>query len=130
METIEKSFADYYRTTILSKETDPSKLHTLKAELDKYQVYSPEQIGSLVELYLGGAEWTALGARRRLGLETVRENGHDDTVRPDTVRPVLFGEHGAAILTQEVFLAETVGRVFHLSGTAALRRSVDHGSVA
>jgi type I restriction enzyme R subunit len=55
-ETIEKSFADYYRTTILSKETDPNKLHTLKADLDNYQVYSPGQIQSLVGLYLGGAD--------------------------------------------------------------------------
>jgi type I restriction enzyme R subunit len=55
-ETIERAFADYYRTTILSKETDPNKLHTLKAEMDRYQVYSPEQIDSLVELYLGGAD--------------------------------------------------------------------------
>jgi len=54
-ETIEESFADYYRTTILSKETDPNKLHTLKGELDAYQVYSPDQINALVELYLGGA---------------------------------------------------------------------------
>jgi type I restriction enzyme, R subunit len=54
--TIEDSFADYYRTTILSKETDANKLHTLKAELDKYQVYSPDQVDALVELYLGGAE--------------------------------------------------------------------------
>jgi type I restriction enzyme, R subunit len=55
-EMIEKSFADYYRTTILSKETDPNKLHTLKGELDQYQVYSPEQIDSMVALYLGGAD--------------------------------------------------------------------------
>jgi type I restriction enzyme R subunit len=55
-ETIEKAFADYYRTTILSKETDPNKLHTLKGELDGYQVYSPEQIDALVELYLSGAD--------------------------------------------------------------------------
>jgi type I restriction enzyme R subunit len=54
--TIEESFADYYRTTILSKETDPNKLHTLMGELDKYQVYSHEQIAALVELYLGGAD--------------------------------------------------------------------------
>jgi len=54
--TIEESFADYYRTTILSKETDPNKLHTLKGDLDKYQVYSPEQVNELVELYLGGAD--------------------------------------------------------------------------
>lgn len=55
-ETIEKSFADYYRTTILSKETDPNKLHQLKGELDGYQVYSSEQIDTLVALYLGGAD--------------------------------------------------------------------------
>jgi type I restriction enzyme, R subunit len=55
-EMIEKSFADYYRTTVLSKETDPNKLHTLKGELDGYQVYSPGQIDGLVELYLGGAD--------------------------------------------------------------------------
>ncbi|NDB76666.1 MAG: type I restriction endonuclease subunit R, partial [Verrucomicrobia bacterium] len=55
-ETIEKSFADYYRTTILSKETDPNKLHTLKSELDAFQVYSPEKAAELVELYLSGAE--------------------------------------------------------------------------
>jgi len=31
IETIEKAFADYYRTTILSRETDPNKLHTVSA---------------------------------------------------------------------------------------------------
>ena len=55
-ETIEKAFADYYRTTILSKETDPDKLHTLKDELDRCQVYSLEQIDDFVELYLSGAD--------------------------------------------------------------------------
>ncbi len=54
-ETIRNAFADYYRTTILSEETDPNKLHDLKAELDGYQVYSAEAIDSLVELYLSGA---------------------------------------------------------------------------
>ena len=56
IETVEKAFADYYRTTILSKETDPNKLHTLKAELDAYEVYSSDQVGSLVTLYLDGAD--------------------------------------------------------------------------
>jgi type I restriction enzyme, R subunit len=54
--TIEEAFADYYRTTVLSDETDPNKLHTLKAELDGYQVYAPEQIETLVDLYLNGAD--------------------------------------------------------------------------
>ena len=33
-ETIEEAFADYYRTTILSEETDPNKLHDLKGDVD------------------------------------------------------------------------------------------------
>jgi type I restriction enzyme R subunit len=49
------AFADYYRTTILSEETDPNKLHDLKARLDGYQVYAWEQVEELVRLYLGGA---------------------------------------------------------------------------
>jgi len=55
-EGIEKAFSDYYRTTILSKETDPNKLHALKTDMDAYQVYAPEQVESLVELYLNGAD--------------------------------------------------------------------------
>ncbi len=58
--TIQKAFSDYYRTTILSEETDPNKLHDLKSDLDGYQVYSPDQIDNLVDLYLNGAERDAL----------------------------------------------------------------------
>jgi len=55
-EVITEAFADYYRTTVLSEETDPNKLHDLKAALDSHQVYAPEQIENLVALYLAGAE--------------------------------------------------------------------------
>ncbi len=55
-ETITEAFADYYRTTILSEETDPNKLHDLKTALDRHQVYSHEQIDAFVTLYLEGAE--------------------------------------------------------------------------
>ena len=54
--TIQEAFADYYRTTILSEETDPNKLHDLKATLDGYQVYANAEIDRLVTLYLGGAD--------------------------------------------------------------------------
>jgi type I restriction enzyme R subunit len=54
--TIEQAFADYYRTTILAGETDPDKLHDLKAALDAYQVYAAADVDALVELYLGGAD--------------------------------------------------------------------------
>ena len=55
-DTIREAFADYYRTTILSEETDPNKLHDLKAELDGYQVYADAEIEQLVTLYLDGAD--------------------------------------------------------------------------
>ena len=54
-ETIKAAFSDYYRTTILSEETDPDKLHDLKAALDVRQVYSQEQVEELVKLFLGDA---------------------------------------------------------------------------
>jgi type I restriction enzyme R subunit len=55
-DTIHAAFSDYYRTTILSDETDPNKLHDLKSDLDSYQVYAPEDVEQLVEMYLGGAD--------------------------------------------------------------------------
>jgi type I restriction enzyme R subunit len=55
-DTIRQAFADYYRTTILAEETDPNKLHDLKAALDGYQVYSPAQVDDFAALYLSGAD--------------------------------------------------------------------------
>lgn len=54
--TIELAFGDYYRTTILSEETDPDKLHDLKGILDGHQVYAVEEVEDFVGLYLKGAE--------------------------------------------------------------------------
>ena len=54
--TIEESFADYYRTTVLAEETDPNKLHDLKSELDAAGVYTAAEVESFVERYLGDAD--------------------------------------------------------------------------
>ena len=55
-DTIQAAFSDYYRTTVLAEETDPDKLHDLKADIDGCQVYSPAQVDELVERYLSGAD--------------------------------------------------------------------------
>jgi type I restriction enzyme R subunit len=55
-DTVMLAFQDYYRTTVLCEETDPNKLHDLKAALDAAQVYTPEQVDELVKLFLTGAE--------------------------------------------------------------------------
>ena len=55
-EMIEQAFSRYYRTTLLSGETDPNKLYDLITTMEEYQVYSYEHVEKLVELYLNGAE--------------------------------------------------------------------------
>jgi type I restriction enzyme, R subunit len=55
-DTIQLAFEPYYRTTILSEETDPNKLHDLKTTLDGYQVYGWDDVETLVALYLAGAD--------------------------------------------------------------------------
>lgn len=55
-ELIEESFSRYYRTTLLSGETDPNKLYDLMAAMEAYQVYTNEHVAQFVDLYLNGAE--------------------------------------------------------------------------
>ena len=55
-DTIRDAFSNFYRTTILSEETDPNKLHDLQADLDSAQVYSEEQIDVFAREYLDGAD--------------------------------------------------------------------------
>ncbi len=81
-DTIQMAFADYYRTTILSEETDPNKLHDLQAALDGRQVYSVEQVEEFVALYLEGAQRDRLDplldACVAVYLEQLDENGQVD----------------------------------------------------
>lgn len=53
---IEEAFSRYYRTTLLSGETDPNKLYDLTATMEEYQIYSEAHVEKLVDLYLNGAE--------------------------------------------------------------------------
>ncbi|MDR3076468.1 MAG: type I restriction endonuclease subunit R, partial [Synergistaceae bacterium] len=55
-EDIQKAFSLYYRTTILSGETDPNKLYDLIAAMEAHQIYTQHHVDSFVELYLTGAE--------------------------------------------------------------------------
>lgn len=55
-EGITLAFQDYFRTTLLSEETDANKLNDLKTALDNAQVYSQEQVNQFVALFLAGAE--------------------------------------------------------------------------
>lgn len=53
-EVIRESFSNYYRTTILSGETDPNKLYDLISTMENHQVFSQDDIDREVNLYLDG----------------------------------------------------------------------------
>jgi type I restriction enzyme R subunit len=55
-DTIVEAFSRYYRTTILSAETDPNKLYDLIATMENFEVYTASQVDALAALYLQGAE--------------------------------------------------------------------------
>ncbi len=54
-ESIKNSFQRFYKTTILSKETDPNKLNDLIQEIESANIYSEEDIYMLNEKYWTGA---------------------------------------------------------------------------
>ena len=59
-ETIQKAFQDYYKTTILSSETDPNKLNDLINSLERHQIYSQDDVNQVVTLLYSGAERSLL----------------------------------------------------------------------
>ncbi|GFG85745.1 type I restriction endonuclease subunit R [Mycolicibacter algericus] len=54
-EAIKRAFDPYYRTTVLSEETDANKLHDLINDLDGFGIYTPEHVDAFVKLYLADA---------------------------------------------------------------------------
>ena len=53
---IQKAFQRYYKTTILSKETDPNKLNDLLTEIEQANIYTEDEVRNLNEKYWSGVE--------------------------------------------------------------------------
>ena len=77
---VQAAFEDYYRTTILSEETDPDKLHDLRGTLDQYQIYSWEQIDEFVEAFLNGADRSKLDPGLDICVEEYQKLDEDGQV--------------------------------------------------
>ena len=58
-EHIQEAFQPYYETTILSEGTDPNKLYDLQDALADFELYSPEQVAEVAELFLRKGEKAA-----------------------------------------------------------------------
>ena len=52
---IQKSFQRFYKTTILSKETDPNKLNDLLMQIEEANIYTEEEVRELNEKYWSNA---------------------------------------------------------------------------
>ncbi len=52
---IQKSFQRFYKTTILSKETDPNKLNDLLMQIEEANIYTEEEVRDLNEKYWSNA---------------------------------------------------------------------------
>ena len=78
VDTIRESFADYYRTTILAEETDPNKLHDLKASLDGYEVYTAAQVDQFVSNYLSAVDRKLFDPPLDLCVEVFKERLDED----------------------------------------------------
>ncbi len=59
IECIREDFQDYYETTILSEGTDPNKLYDLLDALADFELYAPEQVAEIAELFLRKGEKAA-----------------------------------------------------------------------
>ena len=57
---IKVAFDKYYKTTILSGETDANKLNDLVDEMEPLEVYNDEEVTSVAELYLNNADRTGI----------------------------------------------------------------------
>ncbi|EJO5347352.1 type I restriction endonuclease subunit R [Clostridium botulinum] len=72
--TIKEAFSKYYQTTILSDETDPSKLNELKRDIKKYEVFSEYHVKTVVYLYLNGGGKEKLDPLLDVCVKTYKEN--------------------------------------------------------
>lgn len=59
-DVIKNAFDRYYKTTILSGETDPNKLNDLIDTMESIQVFTQEDIDKTVENFLNGEDRTAI----------------------------------------------------------------------
>lgn len=68
-EDIQKSFQRFYKTTILSKETDPNKLNDLLTEIEDANIYTEDEVKELNEKYWRGAPRESLDPIVNLAVE-------------------------------------------------------------
>ncbi|MBQ8423514.1 MAG: type I restriction endonuclease subunit R [Coprobacter sp.] len=80
-ESIQTSFQRFYKTTILSKETDPNKLNDLIQEIEEANIYTKNDVESLNDKYWSGAPREELDPVIDTSVERFKELEENNQVR-------------------------------------------------
>ena len=81
IESIQASFQRFYKTTILSKETDPNKLNDLIQEIEEANIYTKSDVESLNDKYWSGAPREELDPVIDTSVERFKELEENNQVR-------------------------------------------------
>ena len=80
-QVIQDAFSKFYRTTILSGETDPNKLYDLTSIMEDYQVYGDDDVERVTDLFLDGVERDRLDPLLDACAATYEELETDDQIK-------------------------------------------------
>ena len=75
---IQEAFEPFYQTTILSEETDLNRLNDLQDSLDSLQIYTREQVETLMARYIGGVARDQLDPILDICAEAYRQELDED----------------------------------------------------
>ena len=76
-ETIQEAFQKYYKTTVLTCETDPNKLNDLIAEIESCNIYTEVDVDKFNELYWSGTTREALDPIINLCVDRFKNELHE-----------------------------------------------------
>lgn len=79
-DVIKKAFDRYYKTTVLSGETDANKLNDLVDAMEPLEVYQQEEVDYVVEHYLDGDARTTLDPKLDICVERYKKMDLEDQV--------------------------------------------------
>lgn len=79
-DVIKTAFDRYYKTTVLSGETDANKLNDLIDVIEPMEVYQPAEVDYVVKAYLDGADRTALDPKIDICVERYKKLDLEDQI--------------------------------------------------
>ena len=80
-EDIQRAFQRYYKTTILSRETDPNKLNDLLTAIEEANIYTEDEVRELNEKYWSGAPRETLDPIIDMAVERFNELDENTQVK-------------------------------------------------